>query len=381
MSKKRNSNKRNRNSLSDSEDEHTIDNEESVDEFVDLLLGHFHDDVEEKNEPKLKRPRKLKYVELKVKVDTLDDIINISKNNKAKNGEKYNIDLEAINRLEPILEKFKSMIGMKKLKQTITDQIIYFLQDFEKKNSHMMHTVIAGPPGCGKTEVANIMANIYSALGFLKNNKVKKVRRSDLIGEYLGQTAVKTQKAIDNAKGGVLLIDEAYSLGNPEGKDIFSKECLDTINQNLSEEKTNFICIIVGYKEQLQSCFFNYNPGLERRFPFRFEVDEYNHNDLFNIFKKQVNDADWSIVENEQKLLSFFEKNRKVFKYNGGDLETLFQVAKISHSKRVFGLSKDERKKLNANDIENGFEAFMLNNNVKERLEKDDIDIISHLYN
>ena len=346
-----------------------------------MLLGHFHDDVEEEEPAKIRRPKKLKYVELKVRVDNLDDLIEISKNHKAKPDERYNIDLSAINKLQPILEGFRAMIGMNKLKQTIADQIIYFLQDFEKKNSHMMHTVIAGPPGCGKTEVANIMANIYSALGFLKNNKVKKVRRSDLIGEYLGQTAVKTQKAIDSAKGGVLLIDEAYSLGNPEGRDIFSKECLDTINQNLSEEKANFICIIVGYKDQLQSCFFNYNPGLERRFPFRYEVDDYDHKDLLNIFKKQVSDAEWSIIEDEKKLLGFFEKNRKAFKYNGGDLETLFQVAKISHSKRVFGLSKDEKKKLNAEDIEKGFESFMLNQNVKERLEKDDIDIISHLYN
>ena len=83
-------------------------------------------------------------------------------------------------------------------------------------------------------------------MGFLKNNIFKMVKRSDLIGQYLGQTSIKTQKVIDEVIGGVLFIDEAYSLGNSEKRDSYSKECLDTINRNLTENGNKFICIIAG---------------------------------------------------------------------------------------------------------------------------------------
>lgn len=351
--------------------------DDSEDDCITILKGRYFDKIE-CDEPKPK-PKKIKYVELDVKAETLDDLINIGDKHTPKPNEKYNIDLSTIVALNPVLKKLRNMIGMNLLKQAIVDQIIYFLQDFESKNTHMMHTCIEGPPGCGKTEVANIMADIYAKMGFLKHNKVKKVRRSDLIGEYLGQTAIKTQKCINEAKGGILLIDEAYSLGNPEGRDIYSKECIDTLNQNLSEEKSEFICIIVGYKESLQKCFFNYNPGLERRFPFRFKVDEYDHNDLTKIFLKQIGEHNWEINIKNEQLIDFFEKNRKAFQFNGGDLETLFQCSKIAHSKRVFS-KPNERKKLTIEDIENGYKLFSLNDSVKDRLQQDN-DIIQHLYN
>jgi SpoVK/Ycf46/Vps4 family AAA+-type ATPase len=282
--------------------------------------------------------------------------------------------------VEPLTE-LKKMVGMEKLKKSILNQVIYFLQDFEEKNAHMMHTIIEGPPGSGKTEVAKILSKIYSKLGFLKKDKVSVVKRSDLVGQYLGQTAIKTQKAIDNAKGGVLLIDEAYSLGNPEGRDSFSKECIDTINQNLSEEKSEFICIIVGYKNSLKNSFFSYNPGLERRFPFRYTIDEYTHKDLYNIFKKLLLDYKWEMIIDDQNGLKFFEENRKIFEFNGGDLETLIQCSKIAHSRRVFTLEIPNKKKLTIDDLENGLKLMMENEDIAKRKNQSDFNIISHLYN
>ena len=122
----------------------------------------------------------------------------------------------------------------------------------------------------------------------LKNEKFVKARRSDLIAGYLGQTAKATQKIIDSAIGGVLFIDEVYSLGNSEKRDSFAKECIDTINENLTEKKTDFICIIAGYKDEIDSCFFSYNSGLERRFPVRFTIEEYKPEELFLIFIKSI---------------------------------------------------------------------------------------------
>jgi hypothetical protein len=157
----------------------------------------------------------------------------------------------------------------------------------------MLHTVIEGPPGVGKTELGKILAEMYSALGVIKSNKFKLVKRTDLIGKYLGHTAEKTQSVIDDADGGVLFIDEAYSLGAQDGGDSFAKECIDTINQNLSENKKKFICIIAGYPDELEKSFFGYNPGLHRRFPFRYSIEGYSSKELSQIFVKKLNDANW----------------------------------------------------------------------------------------
>jgi SpoVK/Ycf46/Vps4 family AAA+-type ATPase len=264
------------------------------------------------------------------------------------------------------------MIGMRELKRTIVHLIVYYLQDFESSNSNMLHTVIEGPPGTGKTEVAKIIGEIYLGLGILQNKTFRIVRRSDLIGGYLGQTAIKTQKVIDEARGGVLFIDEAYSLGNPEGRDSYSKECIDTLNQNLTENKANFICIIAGYPNSLKESFFSVNHGLERRFPFRFMIEEYMPEELREIFLKIVEDNLWTIFENNiihNIPISFFETNKQYFIFNGGDMENLFQLVKISHSQRIYSLDSSVKKKITLTDLTNAFTLYLNNKNIKNRSE------------
>ena len=357
----------------------TIDvnnSDDSDEEFIDFIIGKYYNKKKGESEPK-----NYEYVRITKQINNIDDLIELSKLYDEKENKKYNINMVSLIKLVEPLTELKKMVGMEKLKKSILNQVIYFLQDFEEKNAHMMHTIIEGPPGSGKTEVAKILSKIYSKLGFLKKDKVSVVKRSDLVGQYLGQTAIKTQKAIDNAKGGVLLIDEAYSLGNPEGRDSFSKECIDTINQNLSEEKSEFICIIVGYKNSLKNSFFSYNPGLERRFPFRYTIDEYTHEDLYNIFKKLLVDYKWEMIIDDKKCLKFFEENRKIFEFNGGDLETLIQCSKIAHSRRVFTLEIPNKKKLTIDDLENGLKLMMENEDIAKRKNQSDFNIISHLYN
>mgnify|MGYP003349594333 CR=1 FL=1 len=115
-----------------------------------------------------------------------------------------------------------------------------------------MHTVIYGPPGSGKTEVAKIIGRIFSNLGILNKKIFKKVSRNDLVAGYLGQTAIKTKDMIKASLGGVLFIDEAYSLGNSEKRDSFAKECVDTLCEALSEHKHNWMVIIAGYEKDLK---------------------------------------------------------------------------------------------------------------------------------
>ena len=131
--------------------------------------------------------------------------------------------MKCLNRMVEPLEGLNKMIGMHLVKKNIVDHILFFLQKLDNGLNNMLHTVIQGPPGTGKTELGKILSKIYLAMGILKNDIFRVVKRADLIGKYLGHTAQKTQKVIDSCKGGVMFIDEAYSLGNSEGRDIYSK--------------------------------------------------------------------------------------------------------------------------------------------------------------
>jgi SpoVK/Ycf46/Vps4 family AAA+-type ATPase len=224
----------------------------------------------------------------------------------------------------------------------------------------MLHAVVTGSPGCGKTTFIEIIAKIYTKLGVLKKGHIVKAKRSDLIGKYLGHTAVQTKNKINEAKGGILLIDEAYSLGNPEGRDSFSKECIDTLNQSLSEDKSEFICIIAGYKNSLDTSFFNYNEGLRRRFPFRFDIIEYKADELSLILLKKIKEYGlWEILFKQDELNKEIKDNFKYFENQGGDMETLFLNIKIVHNARVFLLPVDDKKKLFIKDIKDSIQKFL----------------------
>ncbi len=304
-------------------------------------------------------------------INGIDDLIDLGKMYNPLSNKKYNINLKIMNKLLPPLTELKNMIGMEDIKQNVVDLILFYLQDFEKKNENMLHTVIQGSPGVGKTHVAKILAKIFLKMDVVKRDYFRIVKRSDLVGKYLGSTAMKTQEVIDDVKGGVLFIDEAYSLGNKEKRDHFSKECIDTLNQNLSERKCDFVCIIAGYKDELNSSFFSYNPGLARRFPFRFSLNDYSPDDLRKIYLSMIENSNWSVDGDVEKSvpIEFFKKNKDYFKFNGGDMETLFHSTKIAHARRVFCLPRDQKKKINYKDLKRGMERFLCNDEVRERLE------------
>jgi len=303
-------------------------------------------------------------------IDNLSDLIDLCNKFPLADNIEYNINMKSLHNIKPSLIELQNMIGMSSIKENIVDQIIYFIQDLHTispNNSDYMHTVIYGPPGTGKTEVAKIMGKIFSNLGMLKTNFFKKVTRDDLIAGFLGQTAIKTKEVITECIGGVLFIDEAYALGNKEKKDSFSKECIDTICEALSDHKHDIMCIIAGYEEEIKDCFFSYNTGLESRFTWKFNIDEYNHSELKLIFEKKINDSGWKLKE--PLTDEWFKENKTHFKYYGRDMETLFSKVKIAHSKRVFCLPKEEKTKINMKDLEKGFEIYKKmgdNNKIKE---------------
>lgn len=301
-------------------------------------------------------------------INNLSDLIELGKlYDKTK---RYDIDLKILNKLVDPLTELNNMIGMESVKQDMVDLILFKIQNFDDKNHEMLHTVIQGGPGLGKTEVSKIIGKVYLAMGVLKNDKFIKATRSDLIAGFLGQTAKQTQKIIDSAQGGILFIDEVYSLGNAEKRDSFAKECIDTINENLTDKKTDFICIVAGYKKEIDTCFFGFNQGLERRFPIRFTIEPYKANELFLIFKKKVTDIGWTLDDSVK--LDFFEKNIEHFKYYGGDMEILFSRCKRAHSRRMFACKDQTNKKIiNMVDIERGFQSFKNHRQIKDTNEKD----------
>lgn len=317
-------------------------------------------------------------------IRNIEDLISIG-----ENIEQYhsitNENKIRLKRLLPVLYKLNSLIGMKQVKENITNQILYYIQRFHESYQDMVHTSIEGPPGCGKTTLGKILCEIYYELGIVKTNKFVIAKRSDLIAGYLGQTAMKTQKVIDSCKDGVLFLDEVYSLGDKEGRDSFSKECLDTINRNLTENKNNFVCIIAGYKDSIEQCFYSSNEGLKRRFPWKYTIDAYEHNELYEIFELQVRQQGYWIDDNASNLVkSILKEKVDTFPFGGGDIEVYLSKIKIVHSLRVFFLQRQYRKLFNQQDIENGYKMYIENKNMPTNDKYNSVDykknVLSTLY-
>jgi len=307
-----------------------------------------------------------KYVEIDVSLNDLGDVLRLIENNSIEDNITYNIDLKSLHNIKSELEQLNNMVGMKSLKSSILDQLVYFMQDLHLSNgsSDYKHTVLYGPPGTGKTDIAKIIGTMYSKLGILQKNIFKKVTRNDLVAGYLGQTAIKTKNVIQDCLGGVLFIDEAYALANSYEDDSFSKECIDTLCEALSDHKNNLMVIIAGYENELNNSFFRSNPGLESRFMWRFKTDCYNAKELKSIFKKKVDEAGWTVVESDITD-AWFEKRKDHFPSFGRDMEMMFSYTKIAHSRRIYGKLGELRKCLNIKDLDRGYE-MLLENRKKE---------------
>ena len=327
---------------------------------------------------------------LDFEINNISDLLKLIDLYPDEKDIEYNIDIHCLHKIKKPLIQLNSMIGLKQIKENVVDQILFYIQKLHLNanengiTNDFMHTVIYGPPGTGKTEIAKILGAIFAKMGVLSNGGFKKVTRSDLVAGYLGQTALKTRDVIKESLGGVLFIDEAYSLGNKEKKDSFSKECIDTLCEALSDHKDNLMVIIAGYETELNDCFFASNQGLSSRFTWRFKVDEYSGKDLYDIFVKKVHESGWLIEENDTFINNkWFEKNKDSFKFYGRDIETLLAKTKIAHSRRVFCLAPDSKRIITLADLNKGLDIYLKNesfhNKDKEKEEKER-KLFSHLY-
>jgi Cdc6-like AAA superfamily ATPase len=323
--------------------------------------------------PASKTPKKI-VISINSPVKTPKDLIAIlDQNSPLDPTAEYNIDLPALANIRSELVELDAMIGMRELKESIVEQLLYFMmfeRSTETPGGDFKHTVLYGPPGTGKTEIAKIIGNMYSKIGILKKQVFKKVTRGDLVAGYLGQTAIKTRNVIEDCLGGVLFIDEAYSLSHSGETDSFSKECIDTLCEALSNHKENLMVIIAGYETELERDFFSTNPGLDSRFIWRFKIDPYSATELREIFSKKVDESGWELNSEEVAPASWFHQHKSKFKHFGRDMELLFFYTKIAHTKRIFGLPKELHKRITQEDLDAGITTFMKNKKPENRIQK-----------
>lgn len=337
--------------------------EMNYDSYINWQNKHLTE-IKVKTNKKGKRKSKSKMIN--TDIDNLNDLVKIIEENPYDDDTEYNIDLKQLHDIKGELCELNKMVGLEQLKESVLDQLFYFMQNLHvgENNTDYKHTVLFGPPGTGKTEIAKIIGKLYSKIGVLKSNIFKKVTRNDLIAGYLGQTAIKTKKVISECLGGVLFIDEAYSLINKDQNDSFSKECIDVLCEALSDHKNDLMVIIAGYEDELENTFFKANRGLESRFIWRFKLESYTSKELLCIFNKMVEDQGWKL---DKDCISekWFERNKEEFKHFGRDVEILCTNIKICHGRRIYGKNID-KKIITEEDIDKGYKCFLKNRNKKE---------------
>ena len=183
------------------------------------------------------------------------------------------------------LKKFEGMVGLESVKKEVTSLAAFLTLQIKRGETNTFqgkHYVFTGNPGTGKTTVARIMADVFKTLGILSRGQLVEADRSKLVAGFSGQTAIKTNQLIDSAIGGVLFIDEAYTLKSND-QDAFGNEAIDTLLKRLEDDRGKFICIVAGYTDQMHD-FIDANPGLKSRFTQTIHFEDYTPDELTQIF-------------------------------------------------------------------------------------------------
>lgn len=241
------------------------------------------------------------------------------------------------------LTKFDGMVGLASVKQEITNLASFInlqIRRGEKDIFQGKHYVFTGNPGTGKTTVARIMADVFRTLGVLGRGQLIEADRSKLVSGYSGQTAIKTNQLIDSAMGGVLFIDEAYTLKNND-HDSFGAEAIDTLLKRLEDDRGKFICIVAGYTDKMHD-FIDSNPGLKSRFTQTIHFDDYTADELTQIFCDLVKKKNFTIDDDACQAVSrFFQQLclRKDKNFgNAREARRIFDETIESQSQRLVGM-------------------------------------------
>jgi len=270
--------------------------------------------------------------------------------------------------LDELMEELNTLIGLEKVKEDVKSLInLVKIRNIRKErgmeNADMsLHMVFSGNPGTGKTTIARLLAEIYRAMGLLSKGHLIEVDRSGLVGGYVGQTALKVQEVVTKAKGGVLFIDEAYSLTVNRGSTDYGFEAVDTLLKYMEDHRDDLIVIVAGYPAPMEE-FLNSNPGLKSRFNKYLYFDDYTPEELIGILKLQAKKSEVKLSEAAEKFATeFFTKrceNRPENYANARDVRNFFEKALVNQANRLAVLDKIEDEQLTTLEIED-FNTILL---------------------
>ena len=259
--------------------------------------------------------------------------------------------------LQDLLEELNNLIGLEQVKSKVNDLIAFqTVQAIREKQGlysqkGTMHLAFTGNPGTGKTTVARIVGRIYKQIGLLTKGHFVEVSRTDLIAGYQGQTALKVKKVIEQAKGGVLFIDDAYSITENDHSDSYGRECLTELTKALEDYRDDLVVIVAGYSEPMKH-FFASNPGLKSRFNTFIEFSDYSGEELFEMLKKICQKNDYVLNDDVSQLLCSYLEEQVEAKgdnfANGRMVRNIYDDLAMNHARRIFSMDykTDDRQVL-----------------------------------